>query len=249
MKSFTLAFAAALIVLTVIPDARAEPPSPAPAPPPVVIDEDPPPRLSLATESDRELWAKPGFRIMLGLAYGEFFGLDGAPNGRLIGPLIRLGVRLDESWSLLGTFQYLYASASGGLSGLRYAGTIEPTWHVTERLSLAVGLGFGGIVEGPTSRTDPTPLSSTLDSSYTFKNARTPLPSCSGVGVATLIRGDYLYALGPRSSTGLGLEVDGQWTGCEENSGRVEPDTATAIVRRQWWPHVGASLAWVFAWR
>jgi hypothetical protein len=249
----------AIALLPGIQDARAEAPPPA-APLPVattppdsaaktIIDEDPPPRLSLPTESERALWEKPGFRLMRGRAYGELFGLDGAPSGRLVGPIIRLGVRLDETWSLLGSFEYLYASASGGLSGIRYAGTIEPTWHATERFSLAVGLGFGGIVEGGNARAEPNPQPSTLDASYTFPNAKTPISSCTGVGMTGLVRGDYLYVLGPRSSTGLSAEVNGQWTGCVADTGRVEPDSASAIVRRQWWPHVGLSLAWMFAWR
>jgi hypothetical protein len=205
--------------------------------------------FSLPTETDRAAWRKLGFRLMLGAVFGQFLGLGGAPSGRVIGPIIRLGVRLDERWSLLGTFQYLYAAANKGLSGIRYSGTVEPTWHVTDHLSVAVGLGFGGIVEGDRNRTDPEPLPSTLDTSYTFPNAHNPLPSCSGTGVAALVRGDYLFVLGPRSSTGAGLEFDGQWTGCVDDTHRVEPDTATPIVRRQWWPHFGASISWMFAWR
>jgi hypothetical protein len=205
--------------------------------------------FSLPTETDRAAWRKLGFRLMLGAAYGELFGLGGASSGRFIGPIVRLGVRLDERWSLLGTLQYLFVTSSNGLSGIRYSGTLEPTWHVTEHFSLAAGLGFGGIVEENAHGTDPEPLPSTLDTSYSFPNARTPLPSCSGVGVAALVRGDYLFVLGPRSSTGAGLELDGQWTGCIDETGRVEPDTATPIVRRQWWPHVGVFVSWMFAWR
>ena len=36
----------------------------------------------------------------------------------------------------------------------------------------------------------------------------------------------------------------GQWTGCVDDTGRVEPDTGQAIVRRQWWPHVGGRRHW-----
>jgi hypothetical protein len=55
--------------------------------------------------------------------------------------------------------------------------------------------------------------------------------------------------LGPRSSTSLGLEARGQWTGCVADTGTVEPDSGQAIVRRQWWPHLGASAVWGIAWR
>jgi hypothetical protein len=213
----------------------------------VLVEEDGAARFSLPTESDREAWRRPGFRVALGLTFGELFGIGGAPNGRLLGPFVRFGVRLDRQWSLLGSLQFHYATA--GVSGIRFAGTVEPTWHVTDRLSLSLGIGFGGIVESSTNRVDPSPLPSTLDTSYTFPNAKTPLPSCSGVGVAGLLRGEYLFVLGPRSSTGVAAELDAQWTGCVADTGRVEPDTAKAIVRRQWWPHVGFTISWVIAWR
>jgi hypothetical protein len=213
----------------------------------VLVEEDGPARFSLPTESDRAAWRKPGFRVSLGLTWGELFGINGPPNGMLLGPFVRFGVRLDPHWSLLATLQYHYAWR--GVSGIRFGGTLEPTWHVTERLSLAIGLGFGGIVERSTSRPNPTPLPDTLETSYTFPNAKNPIPSCSGVGVAGLVRGEYLFIIGPRASTGVAAEVAGQWTGCVDNTGRTEPDTAKAIVRRQWWPHVGMTLSWVMAWR
>ena len=213
-------------------------------------DEDAPPRLSLPTESDRAAWKKPGFRFGLGLAYSRWFGIHGPPDGQMIGPTIRLGIRLDEGWSLMGSFQYVFSRATGNrLAGVRYAGTIEPTWHATEHLNLGVGIGFGGLVEPGRSGPNPDPQPGTLETSYTFPDARTPLPSCSGVGVAGLVRAEWLFVLGPRSSTGLALEGDGQWTGCVDDTGRVEPDTATPIVRRQWWFHLGGSLALVILWR
>jgi hypothetical protein len=237
---------------------RAEPPAPnalptagVPAPPvKPAVDDEGEPRLSLPTESDRAAWKKPGFRFGLGLVYGRLFGINGPPNAQLIGPTIRFGIRLDERWSLMGSFQYLYASGAAGTRGLRYAGTIEPTWHATENLSLGVGIGFGGMVGPISNRPDPpNPQGGTLDASYTFPDARTPFQSCDGVGVAGLLRAEWMLVLGPRSSTGLALETDGQWTGCVEDTGNLEPDTATPIVRRQWWGHFGTSLAWVILWR
>jgi hypothetical protein len=212
-------------------------------------DDDGPPRLSLPTETDRSVWKKPGFRFGLGLVYGRLLGIHGPPNGQLIGPTIRLGIRLDDDWSLMGSFQYLYATGTGGLRGLRYAGTIEPTWHATEHLNFAVGIGFAGLVEPSSTRPNPDPQPDKLATSYTFPDARTPLPSCSGVGFTGLLRAEWMMVLGPRSSTGLAVEGNGQWTGCVDDTGRVEPDTASAIVRRQWWPHLGGSLAWVILWR
>src|SRR5262245_41816149 len=93
-------------------------------------------RLSLASERDDDAWARAGFRLELGLLYGTLDGLGGAPGGRLVGGEMRTGVRLDRAWSILLSLQYAYASAPHELSGLRYAGTIDPTWHVTRSLSL-----------------------------------------------------------------------------------------------------------------
>lgn len=214
-----------------------------------VFDEDPPPRLSLPTESDRDLWKKPGFRFGLGLVYGRMYGIGGPPNSNLIGPTIRAGMRLDEAWSLMGSLQYLYATGAGGMKGVRFAGTIEPTWHATEHLSLAAGIGFGGLVQSGGTGTDPHPLGTTLATSYTFPDANTPLLNCNGVGVAGLLRAQWMMVMGPRASTGLALQMDGQWTACVDDTGRLDTDTATPIVRRQWWPDLGGSLTWEILWR
>ena len=235
--------------------APATPPTP-PAPVDAVAppardgkEEEGPPRFSLPTQSDRDAWLRGGFRLSLGLTYGRLTGLEGAPSGRLLGATVRVGLRLDADWSLFASFQYTGASAPGGLSGLRFAGTVDPTWHASRHLSLALGLGFGGIVEGFSGRPDVEPLAGTIETSYTFPRASPPLPSCSGVGVAGLARAAWTFVLGPRTSTDLALEVMGQWTGCVEDTGRVEPDSGQAIVRRQWWPHAGAVGTWSFTWR
>lgn len=256
------ALGALSLLLAIAAAARAQQPPPRllqPQPPPTqptvtpppaaATDDEGPPRLSLPTEADRDAWKRSGFRLALGLTYGRLIGLQGAPSGRLLGGTFRLGFRLDADWSILASLQYASASASGGLSGLRFAGTIDPTWHATRHLSLAVGVGFGGIVEGRTSRPDIDPLSSTLSSSYTFPTPSPPLPSCSGVGAAGLLRAEWSFVLGPRALTSLAVEGLGQWTGCVSDSGMVEPDTGQAIVRRQWWPHVGATGTWGIMWR
>ena len=64
-----------------------------------------------------------------------------------------------------------------------------------------------------------------------------------------LLRGARLWPLGTLGAVGLQGQIDGQWTLCEDDVGRIEPDTARPIIRRQWWPHTGASLGVVFAWR
>jgi hypothetical protein len=191
---------------------------------------------------------RSGFRLALGAATATRRAarcLSGARSRRA-----RAGLRLDEDWSLLASFEYARASSPGGLSGLRFAGTIDPTWHVTPSLSLAVGFGFGGIVEGRnTGRMDAEPFASTLETSYTFADARTPIASCSGVGAAALARIEWGYVLGPRMQGTIGLESIGQWTGCVNDTNRFEPDTGKAIVRRQWWPHTGFQLAIGVTWR
>ncbi len=213
-----------------------------------IKDDEGAPRLSLPTEADRDAWRRAGFRLALGLTYGRMYGLEGAPSGRLLGATIRFGLRLDSDWSILASFQYDVASSSNGLHGLRFAGTIDPTWHATRHLSLALGLGFGGIVGGRYGMDVP-PLPSTLATSYTFPSASPSLPTCSGVGAAGLARAEWSWVLGPRSATGLGLEALGQWTGCVDDTGNVDLDTGQAIVRRQWWPQVGVTGTWSVTWR
>lgn len=206
-------------------------------------EEEGEPKLSLPTEADRTAWLKPGFRLELGLEYGFADGLRGAPDGSLLGAVLRAGWRLDKEWSLLLSFDYAKASGTGGdLAGLKFAGTIDPTFHVTRWFSLALGAGFGGIVESGSTRPNPLPLGDAIETSYTFPDASSPLPDCSGVGFAGRLRAQWAYVLGPRSSATLSLEGFGQWTGCVSNTGRVEPDTARPIERRQWWPHVGGTL-------
>lgn len=213
-------------------------------------EEEGEPKLSLPTEADRLAWRRGGFRLGLGAAYGYLAGLRGAPSGRLLGAKLHVGLRLDAQWSVLASFEYAQAKGDGGLSGLRFLGTLDPTWHVTPSLSIAIGFGFGGIVEGRnTGRPDAEPLATSLETSYTFPDASPPIARCSGVGAAGLARVAWGYVLGPRSQVTIAAEVTGQWTGCVHDTNRFEPDTGEAIVRRQWWPHAGGTIAAGFTWR
>ena len=224
-----------------------DPTKPAPA---AAADEDGAPRLSLPTEADRQAWQRSGFRLGLGIGYGELVGLRGVPSGRSIAAKLRVGLRLDQQWSLYTSFEYARVSASGGLSGLRFAGTIDPTWHVLPSLSVALGVGFGGIVEArSTGRMDAAPFAPDLETSYTFPDASPPIARCSGIGAAGLARVEWGYVVGPRSQLTASAEAIGQWTGCVDETNRFEPDTGKAIVRRQWWPHAGAMLAVGVTWR
>ncbi len=244
----------------------ADDPKPAPAPTPTSTstsergttggdisaakeDEEGTPKLSLPTEEDRLAWQKPGFRLGLGLAYGRFDGLLGAPSGRLLGPVLHAGIRLDASWSLMSTFQYAQVKQAGGLDGLRFSGTVDPTWHISPSWSVAIGFGFGGLVEGRTGRVDmTTAIPNESNVSYTFTSAHPALPSCSGVGVSGLARVEWMYVLGPRSATNVSFEVIGQYTACVQNV-NTDADTAQAIVYRQYWPNMGGTITWGITWR
>jgi hypothetical protein len=218
---------------------------------PISDESERPPKLSLPTEEDREAWTKAGFRLSIGLTYGRMKGLRGAPSGQLLGPLLRVGMRLDKSWSIMSTFEYSGAdSATNGnvLSGLRFAGTIDPTWHPTRSLSIAIGFGFGGLLS-QTLGDDPSPTSEEISSPYTFPNARRPVNDCAGVGVSGLLRGEWMYVLGPRVAFSIAAQVMGQWTHCIDETGRVEDDTGQAIERYQYWPHIGSTLTAGFTWR
>ena len=252
---------ALLAVVAASSFAHADTPAPAPVAPapvntekgtstvPFTKEEDEAPKLSLATEADRVAWTRPGFRLSLGLVYGDVIGLRGTPSGRLIAAQLHAGLRLDRDWSMLATFEYGQVSKHLGLSGLRFAGTIDPTWHVTPSLALAVGFGFGGFVEGSTGRPDVMPYGSTLDSSYTFGSSNPPMPQCVGVGAAALARGTYSYILGPRGAFDVELEVLGQYTACVNPTRNINPDNAQPIVREQYWPHTGVTLSAGFMWR
>jgi hypothetical protein len=233
---------AALVLVFVTATARAVTPTPAAG-----AEVEAPPRLSLPTEADRDAWLRDGFRLALGLHYGAMFGVAGPPDARVLGATLRVGLRLDADWSLLASFQY--SVMSRGLTGLRFSGTLDPTWHATRHLSLAVGLGFAGISGGSTGGPDLAPLPNTLHASYTFPTANPPMPTCSGGGVAALVRAEWVAILGSRSATTFGIEGFGQWTTCEEDTGVVDLDTGLSIVRRQAWPHLGVTGTWGITWR
>ena len=213
-------------------------------------DDDEAPKLSLPTEADRVAWQQPGFRLGLGVAYGRLR----RPARRAEWPAPRcaaarwLAARC--RWSLIASFQYASASGRRRASGLRFAGTLDPTWHVTPSFSLAVGFGFGGIVEGRTSASRCQPAGRARRHRATRSpNAHTPLPSCSGVGVAGLARAEYAWVLGPRSQTWWRSRSIGQYTGCVETPGASSPtprqsDRAPPVLGAP-----GVRLAVGIAWR
>ena len=114
--------------------------------------------------------------------------------------------------------------ARAASTGLRFAGTLEPTWHVTPQLSLAVGIGFGGIVEGSTSRADPTPLPQ-----HARHVVHLPGRAARRCRAATASAWRASRAPSGRSCSararrrGFAVEFDGQWTGCVERHRRSSP--------------------------
>lgn len=219
-----------------------------PAPASATVDEGLPFQLSLPTMADRDAWRTPGFRLHLGYGYGQLIGLDGTPDAVTHIILARAGARLDADWSLF--MSLAYAIASEGISGLRFTGTIDPTWHVGDHFHVAAGAGLAGFVEANEGREEQdAALRGELVASYSYTGREPLISSCSGVGVAAILRAGATLVIGPLASTELAIQLDGQWVGCELATGRVEPDTAEAIVRRQWWPHLAAHLAWTVAWR
>jgi hypothetical protein len=207
---------------------------------------EPPFRLSLPTIEDDKAWQSAGFRLQLGRTYGATYGIAGAPEGAANGYLIRAGARLDQRWSLLTTAHY--EALGDDLSGLRYAVTIDPTWHVRGRWSVAIGAGFGGINESLTRSDKDAPLNDGLVATYTHPNNDNLLPICSGFGGAALSRVNWDFVLGANSSLGLTIQADVTYTACQLKTKRVDPDTAQPIYRRQYWTlwavHAGTTVSW-----
>ncbi len=209
-------------------------------------DEDPEVRTSLRIETDEEAWASSGFRVGLGYAFEGIDGGGDVPGGAMHAALVRLGVRLDEDWSLMGTLRY------GVLPGtppmLRFSGTLEPTLHLTDALTVSLGMGLGGIVHPDTGARTPEP-DDPLIASLTLPTDSPLLGACSGTGVIVVARAEYTFLVGELFATGPAVHADLQWTGCVETLTRVDPDSGEPIELRQFWRHVSAGLAWVFWWR
>lgn len=197
--------------------------------------------------SPSEAWQQPGFRVQLSVGYGGLIGVDGPPDGALLGVEVGVGVRLDPSWSLMAAIRY-----EGGfdpLGGFAFSTSFEPTWHLWEGLSVSIGAGIAGMIDtGP----HPDPNGGDADSipaSLTYQEAEQLVGSCYGYGTTATARVAYWVPMGHNSAFGVALRAGGQWIGCEDATGRVEADTADAIVRRQWWSHFVWGVQGGFQWR
>jgi len=243
------------------PTAPTTPPSTAPASAPRSLpvtqslqvpsgDADGEVRLSLPTEEDRAAWRRSGFRLALGVLYGELRGTREVPDLTLKGVVIRPGIRIDPDWSVYLPLQY--ASTSKG--GARFAAAVEPTWHVTPSFGVGFGLGYAGLIGiSPYDPMLPNPGPEMeleqADQSFTFAESKKAIRSCDGVGITALVRAELGYVLGPRSRTHVALEALGQRTGCEEDSGGRDAFTGANNKFRQWWGHSGVTLSWGIEWR
>lgn len=207
-------------------------------------DAEPEFKPSLEIESPEEAWIESGLRVGLGYAFDRVIGDGVSPGGVHHSALLRLGARLDENWSLLGTFRY--GVRFGPTGGLRFGGTIEPTWHVTDELSLAVGAGIGGFIIPATGAPTPTPQ---IVATYTVPSSGPLIGACQGAGLLALARAEYTFFVSQLFATGPSLQLDAQWTSCTQRLGRSDPDTAEAIDLQQYWTSYGVSLAWIVWWR
>ena len=199
-------------------------------------------RLSLPTEDDYSAWKRPGFRVALGYGRGQIYGLYEVPEGSTTSFLLRAGARLDEQWSLMGTVRY-----EGAAGGLRYIGTIEPTFDIVPRLTLSVGLGLAGFVI--IDDMQPVPPADGVVATYTYDDRDPPLGGCSGNGFAASARIAYSIIVGPIFATGPAISFGSQVTRCAEVLERSDPDTGRPIELEQYWYHNGFSFDWMLTWR
>jgi len=208
-------------------------------------------RLSLPTEEDRAAWRRSGFRLALGIIYGNLRGARQVPDLTLKGLAIRPGIRIDPQWSIYLPLQYTTTSRGG----VRFAAAVEPTWHITPGIALGVGVGYAGMIgvaaydefvvpDGPEN------TANVHGQSYTLPEGVKPLANCDGGGVTALARLEAGYVLGPRTRTHLALELLAQRIGCEESAFGVRDNfTGAEYMFRQWWVHRGMSLSWGIEWR
>lgn len=204
-------------------------------------------RLSLPTEDDFTAWTHPGIRIALGYGFEKQWGLAPAASDLNAHALsIRASSRIDRSWSLAVELQYGFASTAT-MSGLRYATTVGALLHPWRNLALSIGTGLGGLMLLPTAGR-PTPPTTAAVANITLPDDA-KLGSCTGNGWVGLTRAEYLFVTGSLFATGPFLELDGQYTRCEQPLGRLDKETGVQISARQWWLHRGVAIGWWASWR
>ncbi len=130
---------------------------------------------------------------------------------------------------------------SGRFSGLRFSGTLEPTWHITDGFAVAGGLGYGVL------------MGSRTDYYYTEITDNAVLGDCDDGALVALARVTYLFRVGHLFSTGPALQLDSQWTSCTDRYESYEWDgdeeRVIDVALQEWWWHKTIGILWVFAWR
>ena len=136
------------------------------------------------------------------------------------------------------------------MGGVAFSGILAPTLHVWKGLKASVGVGVGGAVELQPARRNPNPeYDDILVASYTYPSNAEPLPNCVGFGMLGAAQLAYWYPLSGLTSFGIGLRYDYSEFACERSTRRVEPDSAEAILIRQWWAQHAWSASVGLSWR
>ena len=197
--------------------------------------------------SNTQLWQSQGLRVDLAYVETQVTGLKGSPSGLIQGIQIGIGTRLDTAWSLAGSLRY--GIGREALSGLNFSGLLSSLFH-WHGLGLGLGVGAVGIDERPNARQEAyLNLSNDIVSSYTLSQAEPPISRCSGFG--PLVGINLLYRLPISQVFGLkfGAQIDRARIACEQDTYRLEPDTAQGIVIRQYWDRWSWSWYGALTWR
>jgi hypothetical protein len=200
-------------------------------------------RLSLPTQSDRDAWQNPGLRVQLGYGYGIVQGSGPAFSFRSQTALLRPSVRLDRQWAL--GIALLYGTAP---NGVRWSVTAEPTFFIWRGLSVAAGIGFGGLLVSNGNASSGTLQGSAVTVSRDTTDGER-LTSCSGSALTSALRAEYMFVAGALFASGPFAQLNAQWTHCQATFGRTDQETGMPIVLTQWWQQQGGTFGWWFAWR
>ena len=231
------------------PAAAAGPPA-AEAGKPATGDDDGEPRLSLPTQADRDRVAEQRLpaRPRPGLRPARRPGRRAErPADRPDGPgRAAARRRAGRSWRRSSTPRRRSPAGCRGCGSP--ARSIRPG---TSRRASASRSASGSAASSRAAPAGWTPIRCPARST---RRTRSPTRATRSRAAAASASPAWCAPSGPTCSgratqTSVALEVVGQWTGCVDDTDRVEPDTGTAIVRRQWWPHAGATLGWGIAWR
>ncbi len=197
--------------------------------------------------STDQLWKSPGLRVDLAYVESYVTGLKGSPSGLIQGVHIGVGARLDPQWSLAGSLRYGVGSEE--LNGLNFSGLLSSVFH-WHGLGLGLGVGAVGVDERRNARTDSYPsLSNDIVASYTLSKASPPISRCSGFGPLVALNALYRLPISQVFGLKLGIQLDRSRIACEQDTDRVEADTAQGIVIKQYWDRWSWSWYGALSWR